>query len=142
MILLDTNTISEMVRAVRHPAVDLYLRTIAAEEIFTSVICEMEILYGLRRLPSGRRRMELEKRIEAFFGGPLEDHVLPFDRACADSCGHIRTDREASGRPITIADAMIAATASVHSATLVTRNVRDFADCGIDLVDPWLSPQP
>ena len=74
----------------------------------------------------------------AFFDHALRDRVLRFDRVCAAFYGEIRAARDAAGRPISAADAMIAATARAYGATFIaTRNTRDFALCGVGLVDPW-----
>ena len=75
---------------------------------------------------------------DRIFYNALRDQVLRFVRACAALYGEIRSAREAAGRPISAADAMIAATARAYGATFIaTRNTRDFALCGVGLVDPW-----
>ena len=137
MILLDTNVISELVRPAPDPAVLAYVRALAPETAFTAAVCEAEITYGLARLPAGRRREDLATRITALFASGFQNQVLPFDRMCASHYGAIRSAREAAGRPITVEDAMIAATARAHGATVATRNVEDFQGCGADIVDPW-----
>ncbi len=58
--------------------------------------------------------------------------VLPIDDAVATSWGRLAAQRT---RPV--ADALIAATAQVHNKVLVTRNVADFADTGVPVIDPW-----
>ncbi len=137
MILLDTNVISELVRQAPNPAVLAYLRTLAPSVVFTAAICEAEIHYGLARMPAGRKRDQLTARIDALFATGFPEQVVPFDGACAALYGEIRAGREAAGKPITVEDAMIAATARAHGAALATRNVGDFADCGAMVVDPW-----
>lgn len=94
--------------------------------------------YGLARMPYGLRRAELMRRVALFFNNGFPDQVLRFDRACAAVYGEIKSAREAAGRPIAIVDAMIAATARAYGVRMIaTRNVRDFVDCGVNLVDPW-----
>ena len=101
-------------------------------------MCEAEIRYGLARLPPGRRRDDLVARMTAFLEIGFRDRVLHFDRMCAALYGDIRQSREAAGRPISVEDAMIAATARAYSAhAIATRNVRDFDGCGVTLIDPW-----
>jgi predicted nucleic acid-binding protein len=140
MILLDTNVISELIRAQPNPAVVAYLDALAPEIIFTAAVCEAEIRYGLARMPVGRKRDELIARISVFFETGFQDQVLVFDRACAALYGEIRHTREAAGRPIEVEDAMIAATAQAYGAGIATRNTKDFLDCGVPLIDPWLTP--
>ncbi len=140
MILLDTNVISELAKTQPNPAVLLYVDSLPAETVFTAAICEAEIRYGLARMPVGRRRDELITHMEAFFDAGFPDQVLRFDRACAAAYGEIRQAREAAGKPITAEDAMIAATARAYSVrAIATRNTKDFADCGVAVIDPWLA---
>lgn len=137
MILLDTNVISELVRPVPDANVEAYVRAAAPEMTFTTAICLAEIRYGLARMPSGRKRDDLASRINRLFASGFQEQVLPFDSACGAFYGEIRAAREAAGQPVTVEDAMIAAIARAHGATLATRNVGDFANCGIDVVNPW-----
>lgn len=139
MILLDTNVISELVRPAPNPAVIAYLRTLAPDVVFTTAICEAEIRYGLARMPAGHKRDELAARIDALFATGFQEQVVPFDGACAALYGEIRASREAAGKPISLEDAMIAATARAHGAVLATRNVGDFADCGTTIINPWIA---
>jgi predicted nucleic acid-binding protein len=138
VILLDTNVISELVKREPDASVAAYLDGLAPDTVFTAAVCEAEIRYGLARMPAGRRREELIERIETFFEIGFRDLVLRFDRSCAALYGEIRQAREAAGKPITVEDAMIAATARAYGvAAIVTRNTRDFAGCGVALIDPW-----
>jgi predicted nucleic acid-binding protein len=63
--------------------------------------------------------------------------VLAFDTACADAYGLIVAARERAGRPIAVIDAQIAAICAAYNAVLATRNIRDFLNTGIEIVDPW-----
>ncbi|MGH7051392.1 MAG: type II toxin-antitoxin system VapC family toxin [Acetobacteraceae bacterium] len=138
MILFDTNVISELMRAEPAPAVLAYVGRLAPATVFTAAICEAEIRYGLARMPRGRKRDDLVDRISKFFEIGFRDQILPFDRHCAVVYGEVRYVREAAGKPIAVEDAMIAATARANGArAIATRNVTDFADCGVPLIDPW-----
>ena len=138
MILLDTNVVFELARLEPNRPVAAFLRRFAPDEMFTAAICEAEIRYGLARMAAGRRRDGLRARLDALFASAFQDQVLPFDRRCAVLCGDIRASRDAIGRPIGVPEAMIAATARAHHATLITRNVSDFPECGVQTVDPWV----
>jgi hypothetical protein len=141
VILLDTNVISEAAKVEPNQAVATYLASLDPDEVFTAAICEAEIRYGLARMPNGRKRDELTARMASFFEIGFQDQVLPFDRICAALYGEIRDAREAAGKPISAIDAMIAATARAYGAqAIATRNTRDFSNCGVTLVDPWLTP--
>ena len=137
MILLDTNVISELVRPAPDPAVVGFLREQVPDSIYTAAVCVAEIQCGLVRMPVGRRRDDLTARMTALLEIAFRNEILAFDRECATRYGEIRAYREAAGKPITVEDAMIAATAQAHGAVLVTRNLADFEDTGIQLVNPW-----
>jgi|ERR1700722_8520216 len=138
MMLVDTNVISELTKVAPNLAVVTYLDGLAPDTVFTAAICEAEIRYGLARMPRGRRRDELIVRVDMFFETCFQDQVLQFDSACAALYGKIRQAREAAGRPIMTEDAMRAATARAYGAeAIVTRNTKDFVDCGVALIDPW-----
>jgi predicted nucleic acid-binding protein len=139
VILLDTNVISELVKPLPDRAVVEFLRRKAAETLFTAAVCEAEIHYGLARMPAGRRRDELADRIAGFRMAAFPGRILPFDCACVAHYGEIRAAREATGKPIAVEDAMIAATARAYGAVVATHNVTDFVDCGIQAIDPWVS---
>ena len=135
-MLLDTNVVSELARNHPDPTVLAFLRRQPQATLFTSSVCEAEIRYGLARMPAGRRRNELASRAMIFFSG-FATRILAFDGVAAGLYGAIRTRREAIGRPISAADAMIVATARAYSLAIATRNRGDFAGCGIRIVDPW-----
>lgn len=71
------------------------------------------------------------------FGETFADRILPFDQSAAEYYATISAHRKRQGRPISQFDAQIAAICRVHQATIATRNVEDFTDCGIDIINPW-----
>ena len=95
------------------------------------------MLYGLESLPVGRRRSALQLAIEKMFGEEFAGRILPFDEDAARVFAKIVARREALGSPISQSDAMIAAIAHSRRAALATRNVADFQDCGLRIVNPW-----
>ncbi len=105
--------------------------------LFTTTITEAELLYGAALLPEGRRRRALEAVIAQLLGTRFAGRILPFDSAAAREFADIASTRRLGGRPIGEADGRIAAIARSRGATLATRNVGDFADCGLTVVDPW-----
>lgn len=105
--------------------------------MFTTTVTEAEILYGLRLLPDGRRRRELEAAILPIFSEDFSGRVLPFDRDAADFYATIATGRRKAGRPISQFDAQIAAIALSRGASLATRNIPDFEEIGLHLINPW-----
>lgn len=137
MIVLDTNVLSELTRPVPEPKVLAWLEAQAAEALFTTAISRFEMLFGARILPPGRRRDQLLAEVAAIFSIDMIGRVLPYDEAAADAHAQIAAQRRVQGRPSGEADLMIAGIVRSHDATLATRNVKDFEDCGVVLIDPW-----
>lgn len=137
MILLDTNVLSELMRPVPSAAVESWMGRRPAASMFISAITEAELRYGLALLPESRRRNQLIAQVEAMLAEDFVDRILPFDSPAASAYARIAAAHRFSGRPISHQDAQIAAIAASRGAALATRSVADFADCGIDVVDPW-----
>ena len=137
MVILDTNVISEVLRPAPDAAVANWMEKQAVAALSTTAVCEAELLLGAALLPQGRRRKELEQSIVTILQRLFVGRVLPFDRAAANAYAEVASTRRRIGRPISTLDAQIAAIARAHGAAVATRNVTDFTDCGIDVVDPW-----
>lgn len=138
MIVLDTNVISESLRPVPTPVVLAWLGAQDRRQVYLTTITEAETLYGLERLPRGKRREKLHIAVEEIVAR-FDGRILPFDEPAARIFANLMAGRDAMGRPMSLPDAMIAAIARAHDASLATRNVRDFEHCGIALIDPWKS---
>ncbi|MBI1777155.1 MAG: type II toxin-antitoxin system VapC family toxin [Proteobacteria bacterium] len=137
MIVLDTNVLSETLRAKPADSVKRWMREQPSQSLFTTSVCEAEMFYGLALLAKGRRRSALEAMVQAIFAEGFAGRVLPFDSAAARAFAEIAANRQAEGRPISEFDAEIAAIARSRGAALATRNLDDFAGCGIELISPW-----
>jgi toxin FitB len=138
LIVLDTNVISELARPV--PSLPVLAWVDAQDGVAITATTAAELLHGVARLPGGARKSGLADAIGEMLDGPLRDSVLAFDRAAAMHYAEIVAAREGAGRPISIADAQIAAICRSRGATLGTRNVRDFESVGITVVNPWDEP--
>jgi toxin FitB len=136
VIILDTNIVSELMR--QSPA-----RTVAdwslsqdARDLFTTSVTLAEVRYGIERLPDGQRKAQLRaKAADIFFA--LADKVLPFDARAALRYATLMADRGRAGQPMAGFDAQIAAICLSYSAALATRNLKDFQQTGLDLINPW-----
>ena len=137
MILLDTNVLSELMRPVPAGAVETWMSAQPAAGMFISAITEAELRYGLALLPEGQRQRRLLAQAEAMLAEDFAGRILPFDSAAAAAYAPIAAARRLFGRPISQADAQIAAIAASRGAVLATRNVADFEGCGIAVLDPW-----
>ena len=135
MIVLDTNVVSEVGSVRPNPRIVEWVDFRAAAVTITALTIA-ELRYGIARLPAGRRRDRLERSMGELLGR-YSHRVEPFDASAAEHYGSILAEREGVGRPIGIIDAQIAAICRSLGATLATRNTKDFADTGIEVVDPW-----
>ena len=137
MILLDTNVVSELMRLSPNPGVESWIADRPADSLYFSAIGEAEMRYGLAVMPMGRRRDRLNSEIDAMLREDFEGRILPFDSAAARSYAGIAAARRLAGRPAAQADGQIAAVAHSRGMAVATRNVRDFEDMGINVIDPW-----
>jgi len=138
VIVADTNVVSELMRAEPSPAVRAWVLARGHHELRITAITVAEILYGIERLPSGRRKDTLREAAVDVFSQFTED-VLPFDAAAATVYPEIVDQRDRQGTPISGYDAQIAAICRANDASLATRNEKDFAGVGVELINPWLA---
>ncbi|MBA3812285.1 MAG: type II toxin-antitoxin system VapC family toxin [Caulobacteraceae bacterium] len=137
MILLDTNVVSEIIRPAPAPSVEQWLAAQSPAEVFICATTEAELRYGVALMAEGRRRFVLAADIERMLASVFAGRILAFDSAAAVEFAVVASDRRRAGRPIGISDAQIAAIARSRGATLATRNLDDFAGCGVEIVNPW-----
>jgi hypothetical protein len=137
LILLDTNVLSALMQREPDPTVVAWLDAQPAESIWTTAITIFEVQTGLKLLQPGRRRVQLEKAFEQLLTEELDGRVQSFDRTAALEAGAIAATRQRAGLTMEVRDVEIAGIAVARRASLATRNIRHFADIGVDLVDPW-----
>jgi predicted nucleic acid-binding protein len=137
MIILDTNVLSELMRAKPDENVMAWLDSQNSQDLHTTAITVAELLYGVTRLAHGRRKTALRGAIESVLDGELAGKILPFDGGSARRYAMLVAEREAHGQPISSADAQIAAICHTHDAVLATRNGKDFEATGVRITDPW-----
>lgn len=137
MIVLDTNLISELVRKAPDLGVVSWLDSLDASDIALTAVTAAELLYGVARLPDGRRRRELRAKVDGLLTEEFGDRILPFDALAATHYADIVAGRERGGLQISMADGQIAAICRAWNAGLATRNVGDFVDTGVELINPW-----
>lgn len=137
MTILDTNVVSETLRPNPDPAVATWIIGQVKANLFLTAVTEAELRYGIARMDAGRRRAELLRETESMLAFDFAGRILPFDSAAAREYAGLRVSLESSGHPVGDMDIMIAAIARQRGAAVATRNTRDFADCGIPLINPW-----
>ena len=134
--LLDTCVVSELLSPRGNPNVARSVQRIDDANLFLSVLTIGEITKGLHRLANGRRRTAIEfwlATVQSTYG----ERMLPVDAAVARMWGELSARARSRGVALPVTDGLIAATALVQGLTVVTRNVKDFADTGVVLIDPW-----
>lgn len=136
-VLLDTNVLSELLTPAPDSAVLAWFAAQHPDTLYVSSVTQAEMLLGARLLPAGKRRNALEAALRAMFAEDFAGRILPFDSAAAPIYAELVAARRSAGRPISQFDAQIAAIALCSALRLATRNVRDFEDCGVELIDPW-----
>lgn len=137
MFVLDTNVISEIMRPKPVPQVAAWIARQPMASLFTVSICQAEILSGIALLPEGRRRSAIEAAARAVFARDFEGRVLPFDSEGATIYADILAARRNAGRPIATIDLIVASVARSQGASVVTRDIGGFDDCGLTLINPW-----
>lgn len=137
MFVLDTNVISELRHGKPHQSAEVRVWAAGqpSSKLFLSAITILELEIGIQAL---ERRMPAQgSALRTWLAGvrvAFAGRILPFTESTAPVCASLHVPDPRSER-----DAMIAATAIEHSFTVVTRNVSDFVDTGVALVNPWLT---
>lgn len=119
------------------PSVLHWLANQPRASLFTTTVTRGHVLYGIRVLSDGKRRRGLWDAAQKIFSEDFAGQVLSFDSDAADMYTEIAASRRTAGKSISQFDAMIIAMARSRGASLATRNVKDFEDCGVDVVNPW-----
>lgn len=132
--LLDTSVIAELRKGARaNLQVRSWFETLDPEAIVLSVLTIGEIRRGIenvrRRDPAGAKALERWlRRLVA----EHRDRILPVDLPITEVWGRLNVPD-----PLPVINALLAATAKVHGLTLVTRNVKDVARTGVELMNPF-----
>ena len=133
--LVDTNVISESIRRTPNPAVVDWLRE-HERDMYVSAITVGEIRRGIERLPNGKRKSQLQKWLTEVCDS-MQGRILNFNVSVAHVWGQLKAKWDSDGVVVPSIDSQLAATAHRHGLALVTRNERDFRDCGIRVENPF-----
>jgi predicted nucleic acid-binding protein len=137
MIVVDTNVVAEAMKVSPAPAVISWLNAQETSGLFLTTVTIGEIRFGLRVLPQGKRRLQLEQAFERVIADAFAGRILAFDEEAARQYGEVMGRRREIGRPLSVLDGQIASIARANSFAVATRNVRDFVDCGVEIVNPF-----
>ena len=97
--------------------------------------------HGSHSSRPGKRRTALQADVDSMLSIEFADRILPFDEQAARAFSQIAAKRRSCGRPIGDLDAQIVAIAFSRGASVATRDVRDFEDCGVTVLNPWAGAQ-
>jgi predicted nucleic acid-binding protein len=135
--LLDTNTVSELIKPGAAINVTSWLDHLDEGQVFLSVATFAEARRGVELMAVGRRRNLLKTWLDEELPTRFAGRILEIDRPVAESWGSVMARSQRLGKPISVLDGFFAGTAEVHGLTLATRNIRHFVDLGIPVYDPW-----
>jgi len=135
--LLDTNCISELVRAKPEPGVVAWIDAMDESLLYLSVLTFGEIRKGLTELPQGKRRTRLENWLEMELPARFAGRILPIDFPVADRWGVLAATAKKEGKALSTIDGLLAATALEHNLTVVSRNASDFEPTPVRTLNPW-----
>ncbi|MEA3280893.1 MAG: type II toxin-antitoxin system VapC family toxin [Thermodesulfobacteriota bacterium] len=134
--ILDTCAVSELSRQEPNPGVLAWFTSCPVNELYLSVLTVGDLRYGIDRLPEGNKKIDLLNWFDAVVKS-YRNAILPIDEHIADRWGTERARLAAKGRSPAVVDALIACTAAEHAFAIVTRNVADFDDFTVRVVNPW-----
>lgn len=137
MILLDTNIVSKVMRAIPDSQVKAWFEAQGDIELVMTAVTVGELHYGVAIMPEGKRRDDVTRRMDQTLEHSFENAILPYDSIPVRIFGQLNSALRQTGTPTGMADAMIAAIALSHDAVVATRNVKHFEPCGVKIVNPF-----
>ena len=135
--LLDTNVISEPFKRVPEPRVVDWLDHRSPLDLYISVLTVGELTMGFEMVPVGKRRDELQHWVTQDLARHFVGRLLPIDDDVAREWGRMSAEGRATGRELPATDGLLLATAKIHELVFVTRNERDCANRGVEMLNPW-----
>jgi predicted nucleic acid-binding protein len=135
--LIDTNVISEITKPRPDPKVVAFLHETDEDRLFISVITLGELRRGVALKAEGKAKSSLDAWLRADLRERFSGRIVDITAAIADEWGELMGDAKRRGITLHAMDGFLAATARTHDKTFVTRNVRDFAPFGVQLLNPW-----
>ena len=140
--LVDTNIPSELTRERPDERVAAFLANAGQSSVFLSVLTIGEICKGIAELPARQKRTGLQNWLDIEVRSWFAGRILPVTEAIAERWGHLAAAAKQKGMTLAVVDGVIAATALHHDLTIVTRNVKDFAGLGADVLNPFEAGSP
>lgn len=139
MIILDTNVVSEAMKSAQDPAVRAWLDNQAAETLYLTSITLAELLFGIRALPTGRRKESLTAALDGLVV-LFRDRILPFDVDAARHYAELANTARSAGRGFPTPDGYIAAIAASRKFIVASRDTTPYMAAGVSVFNPWEPP--
>ena len=136
-IILDTNVVSELMYVSPEPNVIDWFDAQGLPFLLLTTITEAELLFRIELMPEGKNRRGLMELTNSMLNVTFGRRILVFDSEAAGHYAVLAAARRSQGKPIDIPDCQIAAIAKSIGAAVATRNVKDFEDCGVEVINPW-----
>lgn len=137
MILLDTNVISEPLKASSDPKVVAWINAQNIETLYLSTIGLAELRFGIAVLPEGKRKDVLHSSLEQRVLPLFEGRILSFDISASQAYATLRSRARVAGQAIAPADGYIAAIAMTHGLSIATRDTKPFVAAGLTVINPF-----
>lgn len=137
MIVVDTNVVSELMKASPDHSVVSWMNDQESSTLFLTTVTVGEIGYGLRVMPQGRRRLQLEQGFERILAEAFVGRILAFDEEAARHYAEVMGRRQEIGRQLSVLDGQIASISRAKGFAVATRNVKDFVECGVEIINPF-----
>jgi predicted nucleic acid-binding protein len=137
MIVLDTNVVSEALKAQSDQRVERWLNGQISGSLYLTATSFAELRVGVEILPCGKRKRLLASELDNLLGILFQDRILSFDRQAAETYSRMVALARALGKPLPFRDCQIAAIAAVHGFTVATRDTSPFEAAGVPFMNPW-----
>ena len=135
--LVDTCVLSEVVRETPNKKVLEWLSQTPESSLFVSVLTFGEFHKGIEKLPASKKKDRLHKWVNSDLRERFKNRILDVEILAATAWGKIQGEAESEGKPMPSIDGLIAATAIANDLVVVTRNVKDMAQSGVAILNPW-----
>jgi predicted nucleic acid-binding protein len=135
-VLLDTCVVSELWRKGGSEKVRKHVAVLKAEHSYVSVLTVGEITKGIHLLNESKKKRDLRSKLN-LLETEYQQNILSIDIEIIKIWGELLACSQKKGKPIPVSDGLIAATATRHGLHIMTRNVSDFEETGVLLINPW-----
>nr|VFJ62702.1 MAG: hypothetical protein BECKFW1821A_GA0114235_11347 [Candidatus Kentron sp. FW] len=137
MIILDTNVVSEPMKANSDPAVRTWLDRQVPQTLYLATTSLAELLLGIELLPTGKRRKGLDVALNKLIVSLFGSRILPFDQSAAVVYATLSSKARTHGYTLSMADGQIAAIAALHGFAVATRDMAPFSAVDVPVINPW-----